>query len=134
MRITCLVFALFFVFLSCAPSFAQDTVHNGYWWNRLPKPFRLAYMYGVSDGVAMGKELIIAHIRDKNRTEQGLPAIVDRNFTEIQERYLANASVEQVVDGLNKFYFNSKNRPVPINEAIRRVIQGITQPEDSPEK
>ncbi len=134
MRKTSLTIAVFLVLLLNTVADAQEARRDGFWWNRLPHPVRQAYISGISEGIAMGRDLVCSHIREKNRTELGLVSIVERKFAEMHERNFGQATVEQIVGGLNKFYFNPKNRPVPLTDAILTVIKGLAPPPDTAAK
>ncbi len=114
-----------------AVAIAQEVPHDGYWWNKIPAGSRPAFITGVSDGIVLGEDLACAHLADKHPGERGAVNIIANSFAEVQEKYLSHVSIEQLVHELNKFYFNSRNKPILVSDAIYIIVNRTAGLSDS---
>jgi hypothetical protein len=96
---------------------AEGPKRDGNWWQTFPESAKVFYVAGLQDG------LLIGHGFSDPLSpcaEQEL-----KTFQEQIKKYSANVSVKQIVDGLDRFYSDYRNRGIRIHFAVAIVMLSI---------
>ena len=127
----------------------EGTRLDGNWWISLSRldsitcmMVRTAYIRGVADGGDVWHALILRYVRYADETYPVHTAGgLDRSFrftndtlafSFVYREYFWDVSVTQVLDGLNDFYSDFRNRRILTTTALTYVLMGIHgEPEDS---
>lgn len=105
---------------------------DGNWWIDQSKDFQLEYVVGFFDGMSLGHDFSIWKWFDSTGTRPD-PCIAKTtdSYSEYQSKYLADVTNGQLVDGLNTFYKDYRNRKIRVTLAVWLVLNGIAgTPED----
>ena len=124
---------------------------DGNWWRSLndlhcqgvpevPKVLKVFYIDGFRRGMDAGSLYSLGPIDKRElkklqgkELEYGEAAL--RNYFSNYNRYFLNTSIIQIVDGLDVFYEDFKNRKIFVSEAINFVVLQIAGvPSDEMEK
>jgi hypothetical protein len=120
MRARCLLAALLVV--CCAGLYAEEIRHDGSWWTQQTAGFRLFYIMGFLDGMALGSSFSIP---DKAAQTDGAPLDARRVYKERTERYFSKLTIGELSDGLDTFYRDVRNRSILLSDAIDVVVRSI---------
>jgi hypothetical protein len=94
---------------------------DGNWWIPLSENLKLAYITGFFDGTHLGRAFS-AHDFTNTTTRLAIEASFDKNA----DKYLGNVTNDQLVDGLNDFYKDFRNRRIRVNDATWVVVNDIS--------
>jgi hypothetical protein len=94
--------------LCVTSSFADSAVatHDGNWWRAQLKQAKTAYVIGQWDGVCI---VMAAEMREFQSDVAPLT---------IAKRYFASVNIAQIVDEMDQFYSDKRNRPIPTTELL----------------
>lgn len=126
------VFAFFLLAISMSV-FGSDTRMDGNWWLSLEKNVRAFYVVGFLEGNELGQMFSTLKYMtpNANKTEQAGVNQARESYKEYYQKYLHNLTFGQVVDGLDSFYADYRNRRIRLPGAIWLVLNGIAgTPED----
>ncbi len=126
-----LVTFLFVVVLSSTtPTRAEENRRDGNWWRSQPEFVRPAYTLGFFDGMLLGNKFSYW----KYANQPIVRKIVD-SYVEYQDKYMLHVTNTQLVDGLNSFYDDYRNRSIIVADAVWLVLNSIAgTPEGDLEK
>jgi hypothetical protein len=106
-------------------STAQGARRDGNWWRELSPVVRTGVAVGFFDGLRLGRDFAY----------WGIPNIGDRvdpcmfkatdSYDKYSEQYVSPITAGQLVDGLNSFYEDYRNRSIMSDRAIWLVLNGI---------
>jgi hypothetical protein len=112
-------------------AFGDDNRLDGNWWISQQKNDRLFYAVGFFDGIRFGHNFSLWNVPNGTKTEQGVVKQFDQAYQEYFQKYLVNVTGYQLVNGLDNFYSNYRNRRIKVNGAVWLVLNGIAgTPED----
>jgi hypothetical protein len=103
---------------------AEKGRRDGNWWTTQTAVTKLDYMIGFFDGIELGHEFSEwGLLKDSAQT----PCIssVTSSYGEHIDKYLAHVTNDQLVDGLDVFYKDYRNRRIRIRYAVWLVVNGI---------
>lgn len=123
----CLLFALTLA-LSVAAS-AQTTSRDGNWWRSQPEARKAGYVVGLFDGILLGNNFTVWDLipKAKNPPPNTYDAYTQArgSFDRFTEKYMTKVTSGQVVDGLDSFYSDYRNRSIHIETGAWIVLQTI---------
>jgi hypothetical protein len=107
---------------------------DGNWWNNLDNNSKYDYIVGFFDGMDLGNLFSYWGISDIDKHDDCVSSIIE-SYNEYSRIYFKNVSNIQLVDGLNEFYSDYRNRKIKIAGAIWLVVNSISgKPNDEFEK
>jgi len=119
--------ALLVVAAFASPALADDNVRrDGNWWQTQAPFAKISYMVGFIDGMELGQDFSTwkySHSTDAADVDASAKAFA--SYVEYTKKYLTNVTVGQIVDGLNAFYGDYKNRRIQTSGAVWLVLLGI---------
>ncbi|WP_155774371.1 hypothetical protein [Burkholderia pseudomultivorans] len=108
------------------PASADDLIQNGNFWSTQSASSHLDYVLGFMEGMRLGANFSQWKwdvMSKDGRSKAG--SALDSYNTESQ-KYLTNVTVGQIVDGLNQFYSDFRNRNIMIHDAVWLVLEQIS--------
>lgn len=121
MKNTVKLIVLLFFFVS---GIAHANDRNGNWWRNLDPMQKVMYVNGFFDGTDLGYSFATwKMVGDKSSLDAKKRA--SDSFSEHNKRYLSNVTVNQVVDGLDVFYSDFRNRSISTFGATWLVLVQI---------
>jgi len=106
--------------LSVSPSFSQPVL-NGNVWPQLDEVAKAAYVRGFLDG-AQNTALLAASDPDLDDAQRrSLGIVLTRHVSE----HLSSIQVEQIVDGIDAFYSDFRNRSILANLAASVAVMQV---------
>lgn len=110
--------------LVAIPCLAQPNVrHDGNWWRTLTSDMRIMYAGGFVDGMELGN--VYSYESPLTTQNQGAFLQATQSYEKNTKRYFGNATVGQVIDGLNTFFDDYRNRSIHMVNAINAVLRSI---------
>jgi hypothetical protein len=106
---------------------AQHDRRDGNWWTGQTADIKLDYIVGFFDGMELGYDFSYwGMIKD---TDKGVAtpcmSASNKSFNEHNERYIRGVSNYQLVDGLDTFYKDFRNRRITVTAAVWLVLNEI---------
>src|SRR5882762_8931768 len=103
---------------------AEENRRDGNWWNDQPPATKLGYMIGFFDGMTLGNKFSYwKFIKDEK--QQNCLTQTGASYTEFSEKFLAHVTNGQLVDGLDIFYKDFRNRRIEADNAVWLVLNSI---------
>lgn len=121
MKIYILIAAI--LFLPAVSYHAADSRRDGNWWTNLDKSSKSIYVTGFFDGMELGHNF--SYWGNMQESERSSASSAVKSYHEYSKKYLSNVTNIQIVDGLNVFYSDFRNRKIQIFNAIWLVVQQI---------
>jgi hypothetical protein len=125
MRLKCAMLCCLLAVTSIA---SADEKHNGNWWVSQNPTARLFYLEGFVDGASQVFTAFAIHARAK---EEAAPKACKEYIGDLEDTakeggaYFNGVSYGQLLDGLNSFYADYRNRLIRIPVGISLVVQSI---------
>lgn len=108
------------------PSRSEDVRRDGNWWLTLPRSDKLSYTLGVFDGAQLGSNFSMwKYMYSKLEHERVCTAQAQKAYSDYFDKYFANTTNGQLVDGLDTFYEDYRNRRIRAYGGIWLVMHGI---------
>jgi hypothetical protein len=104
------------------PSNAADQ-RDGNWWIKQSQAGKVNYMVGFFDGMQLGNEFSYWGF-DKNTQEACTVHTID-SYSEYGEKYFSHVTNYQLVDGLDTFFADFRNRSITVSSAVWLVVNEI---------
>ena len=113
--------------ICCAGVRAEDGARDGNWWNRQTAGFRLFYVLGFIDGMALGHAFSVPDAPASAGAGRVHDPVVaaQRTYKERSERYFSNITAGQIADSLDDFYRDARNRSVLLADAFDIVLRSL---------
>jgi hypothetical protein len=108
----------------CVGLRAEETRHDGNWWNRQSAGFRLLYILGFMDGMDLGSRFSVPDKVD-SKSKPDSASDTTRTYQDRTERYFANVTVGQISDALDAFYRDFRNRSISLADGFEIVLRSI---------
>lgn len=116
---------LLLVFSICSVAKAEGNQNDGNYWLSLDnKLARTRYVIGFTDGMKLGK--IFTYGGSLPDTAEELNDFNNDSFGKLYAKYFTNVTAGQLVDGLDVFYEDFRNRNTTIYVAVWWVVQQIS--------
>jgi hypothetical protein len=96
---------------------------DGNWWIRLAKADKAWYVIGFFDGMELGFRFSYWGIKDEKKI--GTAFDVGISYSNYLKKYLSNVTSGQLVDGLDSFYSDFRNRRISMHGAVWLVVNSI---------
>ncbi|GFK92484.1 hypothetical protein NNJEOMEG_00309 [Fundidesulfovibrio magnetotacticus] len=118
-----IVIIVSFLLLAAAAVSHAQTERDGAAWREQNDAWKYAYVTGLLDGVTTGADFtfptltsgsVVLHKPDKACLEKA-----QTTFEYNTSRYFFGLSLRDFVDGLDAFYKDPANTPIPVNKALR---------------
>jgi hypothetical protein len=109
---------------------AEDRRRDGNWWNEGDRQLKLSYILGFFDGMDLGAGFSFWKFID-----DPCAARAKDSYKEYSAKYSENVTNGQLVDGLDEFYKDYKNRKTILSQSVWIVLKSIAgTPKDELEK
>ncbi len=95
---------------------------DGNYWNNLDKTNKYFYLKGYFDGINLGYKLSIWGV-DSSKIDCALEVV--NSFNEHTSNYLQHVTGTQMLDGLDEFYKDYRNRNIMIKDSIWLILNSI---------
>ncbi len=99
----------------------EDERRDGDWWKRQEKSFKYDYAIGAFDGMETGHRLTIKGLP---KSKCGLEAIY--SYMTSRDAFFNETTNGLIVDGLNEFYKDYRNRRILVQEGFWLVVNEIS--------
>src|SRR5436189_3678241 len=106
------------VFPSVGMTQTHDT-RDGNWWNSQTTASKVPYVLGMFDTIDLGWSWSLSGW--SNSVERVCFESTSKTFVEQRRRYLVGVTAGQVVDGLNDFYKDYRNRAISPGTALELI-------------
>ena len=93
---------------------------DGNWWRGHDRQTKVAFVTGFFDGMALGNKF--SYWRQANAASS---AEATKSYNAMVAQYLSNVTSGQLVDGLEGFYGDFRNRRIRIDNAVWLVLNQI---------
>lgn len=115
-----------FILLVCVPVSRNDTNtrRDGNWWRELDRPEKISYMLGFFDGMDLGHDFSYWPLLKDDKDSS--VAKIATAYHEYVSKYLSNVTNVQLVDGLDTFFSDYRNRRIETSNAVWLVLNEIS--------
>jgi len=122
LRIALAFFA--FLLISTPVRNENNSTRDGNWWRTQEQICKYQYVVGFFDGTELGYDFSYWGIMDTNRND---PAVgkIQKSYNAYSAKFLTNVTSSQLVDGLNEFYSDYRNRRITVINGIWLVLNEI---------
>lgn len=108
-----------------ALSAAEENRRDGNWWQIQNANSHYSYLTGFFDGMELGNNFSYwDFINDKKKMHDCFWNL-SKSYTEYTSKYFKNVTNVQLVDGLDTFYADFRNRRILVSNAVWLVVNGI---------
>lgn len=121
------VIAMVFVLCLAAPLSRNQEYdrRDGNWWNRLDATSKPIYVVGMLDGMQLGNEFSVWGVGQSNSDCKDAAKLMQSAYADYRAKYLTNVTNIRIVDGLDAFYADAKNRGILVHGATWLVLNQI---------
>jgi hypothetical protein len=103
---------------------AEENRRDGNWWREQDRLTRSVYVIGFFDGMDLGHNFSYwAFVKDKKMN--ACMGKVAESYADYGSKFFKNATNGQIVDGLDSFYADFRNRSIRVADAVWLVVNGI---------
>lgn len=122
-RASLLLLLLTFGLLAIADT---GTRQDGNWWRTLDRKQQIYYVAGFFSGMDLGRNFAIwKYLDSTDENEKQAVSLAIHAYDQYSDKYFAEVTAAQIVDGLNLFYADYRNRRIETTGAIWLVVNGI---------
>jgi|WetSurSiteA1Bulk_404760.scaffolds.fasta_scaffold06723_3 hypothetical protein len=114
----------FFVMVLPFGLMAEDNRRDGNWWRGQDRLIRSAYIVGFFDGMDLGYNFSYWKFIQKKEMNSCIIQMHE-SYSEYSDKYFKNVSNSQLVDGLDSFYVDFRNRSIRVADAVWSVVNSI---------
>jgi len=114
----------FFMFGSFNTLIAEDNRRDGNWWRDQDRLTRSVYIIGFFDGMDLGKNFSYWKFANKKEMNSCIGKVAE-SYNEYSAKYFKNVTNTQLVDGLDSFYADFRNRNIQVADAVWLVVNSI---------
>lgn len=121
-----IVVILFIAAVGIIPAAGAAQTHDtrdGNWWTTQTLAFKVPYVLGMFDAIDLGYSWSSSGF--SNPVERVCFESTAKTFVEQRRRYLVGVTAGQVVDGLDDFYKDYRNRAIAAGTALELVLRSI---------
>jgi hypothetical protein len=121
------VVAMMFVLWFTAPLSRNQEYdrRDGNWWNQLDATGKPIYLAGLLDGMQLGNEFSVWGVEQSGPDGKESAKLVQSGYADYRAKYLKNVTNIRIVDELDAFYSDVKNRGILVNGATWLVLNQI---------
>jgi len=110
---------------------ADDLIQNGNFWLTQTAASHIDYILGFTEGMQLGRNFAAWKWNPSSKDGATKMAAASNSFDTESQKYLTDVTVGQIVDGLNQFYSDFRNRNIMVHDAVWLVLQEIAGTPDS---
>lgn len=110
---------------------ADDLVQNGNFWLTQTPASHVDYILGFTEGMQLGRNFSEWNWDATSKDGQYKAVAALNSYNAETQKYMSNIAVGQIVDGLNQFYSDFRNRNIMIHDAVWLVLEQIAGTPDS---
>ncbi len=111
--------------LGSATAFSQDSDRrDGNWWRSQSRPAQVNYMVGFFDGMELGHRFSYWSFANDRKAGESMKR-VSASYVEYIDKYFNNPTSGQLVDGLDVFYADFRNRSILVHNAVWIVVNQV---------
>jgi hypothetical protein len=104
-----------------------DQARDGNWWRTHNNVSHVDYILGFFDGMNLGESFSVwKYTIDKDKAADAVATLVSNSYDEMTRRYMTGVTANQLVDGLDAFYVDFRNRNIRLNNATWLVLRQIS--------
>ncbi len=117
-----LIFALLVSVSVCLHS--SEARRDGNWWKSQTRALKLDYMVGFFDGMRLGYNFSYWEFAQDDAAHGNADCVskVGKSYNSLNDKYFSNVTNDQIVDGLDVFYSDYRNRRIKIADAVWLVV------------
>jgi hypothetical protein len=104
---------------------ADDNRRDGNWWLNQPKTTRAIYAVGFFDGMDLGHVFSFWKYASDKKSQQTWIPLTWESYGEYTQKYLNNVTAGQLIEGLDSFYSDYRNRRIRVSDAVWLVANSI---------
>jgi hypothetical protein len=105
---------------------AQNNRRDGNWWKDVSPSGKLDYMVGFFDGMRLGHNFSLwGTLKDSGGKATPCLSGTVKSYQDHEAKYLSNVTNDQIVDGLDIFYKDYRNRSIQVHDAVWLVLSSI---------
>jgi hypothetical protein len=107
---------------------AQAERRDGNWWVGETLDVKLNYAVGFFDGMKLGYNFSYWGMTKESDKKVMTPCMsdVNKSFSDYSDKYFSNVTNDQLVDGLDNFYKDYRNRKIKVPDAVWLVVNSIS--------
>jgi hypothetical protein len=107
----------------------ESNRRDGNWWREIDAAGKANYIVGFFDGMELGNRFSFWGVVKDNKAEKtvkdAVTSSVVASYSDYSDKYLSHVTNVQLVDGLDAFYSDFKNRRIVIYGAVWLVLNEI---------
>ena len=124
MKHALVIFALLLALPICV--YGQHDRRDGNWWKDKTQNEKLDYMVGFFDGMELGHQFSYwGMLKDSGNKEAPCISDMNKSYGDYGTKYFTNVTNYQLVDGLDSFYKDYRNRSIKVHDAVWLVVNSI---------
>ncbi|OQY74437.1 MAG: hypothetical protein B6D44_04240 [Ignavibacteriales bacterium UTCHB2] len=108
----------------CSLLLPQTIRKDGNWWTDRDEYGQSMFVIGFFSGMDLGERFSYWKYYDEENNPCDEAAV--ESYVEYWDNYVANVNSSQVVDGLNEFYKDYRNRKILIKDAVWLILNEIS--------
>jgi len=124
-----LITTLLFVSINISFWVCADEIRSdGNWWRTLDYTSQACLIIGFFDGMNLGHQFSVWGFYDfdePSQKQQEAFELASQSYKKYTSKYTTHVTNIQLVDGLNEFYSDFKNRKIVVFKAVWLVLQQI---------
>ena len=114
---------LYVLVLLCASNgaLAENVREDGNWWRSFGRESHVPFIVGFFQGMALGKHFSYwEYIEDGEAAQR-----TNASFRNYWDKFVAGTNTAQMVDGLDNFYGDYRNRKILVQDAVWLVLNNV---------
>ncbi|MGA9966505.1 MAG: hypothetical protein WBQ10_15000 [Terriglobales bacterium] len=122
-----LLFALILLSVLSVYVQAQAERRDGNWWVGETPNVKLNYAVGFFDGMKLDYNFSYWGMTKESDKKAMTPCMseVNKSYSDYSAKYFSDVTNDQLVDGLDNFYKDYRNRRIKVPDAVWLVVNGI---------
>jgi hypothetical protein len=101
----------------------DESRRDGNWWSRMDYPAKFFYTTGFFDGMELGHKISSWSLLESK--QKATASNVWESYYSYRDKYFTNVSNVQLLQGVDKFYSDFRNRRIAIDDAIWIVVRQV---------
>ncbi len=123
--VTALVLSVVLVGSNLTSTAAADVPRDGHWWRDQDRLTRIRYLTGFFDGMDLGHKFSYWKFESDEKMEPCIWKVVEA-YNEYSAKYFNTLTNIQIMEGLDSFYVDSRNRKILVTNAVWIVLNTLT--------
>jgi hypothetical protein len=101
----------------------EYVAENGNWWLGQSRAQHVSFIWGFYEGMDLGRNFSFWKYNEKEAAVIG--SQVSTSYNEMGKRYMTGVTAGQIIDGLDVFYSDYRNRSIKVHDAVWLVLRQI---------